>query len=362
MRSRTPAGLFLAFMVTASCSRIDIFAVTTDAATERAFARPEIGGDSAPDFSSGPMPSAGCGKTSTITFTDVPNQDPNAAPGSGNTVGHGPGGYVKIQSGGKTRAFTMRLPDNYDPNHPYWLIFTFHIGYGNAYGVDNGGSNGYPMAYYGLQMLSNNGAIFVAPEGLNGGWGNSNGEDVKLVDDMVQLIEDNVCVDKSHLFAQGVSWGGSLAYALACDRAKAFRGVVIYEGSVSSGCDNRNDPIAYWQMVGLKDDYFRIQTARPMRNRFAINNGCTIPEAEPPQPPQPPPYLPSGGHVCTDYAGCSSGHPLRWCVHQSGLANGVVDGTDDLYNSCATPPKTCSDTCKCTWVPENVWSWMTKNF
>jgi len=131
---------------------------------------------------------------------------------------------------------------------------------------------------------------------------------------------------------------------------------------VFSGCDNGNDPIAYWQSVGLTDSSFTLDMAKPMRDQFARNNGCTIPAAEPPQPPAPPPYLNPGGHVCTDYAGCSSGHPLRWCVHQSGLGNAIVDGTADLYNSCATAPKTCSATCPCTWVPEDVWAWMTKSF
>lgn len=55
------------------------------------------------------VPSAGCGKTSMMTFKPVPNQDPNAAVGSGNTTGHGEGGYVTIQSGGGSRDFSMRL-------------------------------------------------------------------------------------------------------------------------------------------------------------------------------------------------------------------------------------------------------------
>jgi len=343
-------GIFGALANTTACWRTNVYAVTADSGTDGAAGN------------SGVAPSVGCGKTSTITFAPVPNQDPTAAEGSGHTVGHGVGGYVTIQSSGKSRSFTMRLPDNYDPAHPYWLSFTFHTGSGNAYGIDNGGGNGYLMAYYGLQKLSNNGLIFVAPDGLNGGWGNSNGEDLKLVDDMVKLIEDNYCVDTTHLFAQGFAYGGSMTYAIACARAKVFRGVAIYEGAVFSGCDNGNDPIAYWQMVGLTDTTCPIERARPMRDQFATNNGCTIPDTEPPQPPLPPPYLNPGGHVCTDYAGCSSGHPLRWCVHQSGLANGVVDGTADLYDSCGTAPNTCSDTCPCTWVPGDVWAWMTKNF
>jgi hypothetical protein len=350
-------GIFATIIFGTGCWRADLYAVRGNNSVDN-----NIDGGGGSSGNSGAVPSAGCGKTSTITFGAVPNQDPNAAPGSGHTVGQGVGGYVSIQSSEKTRTFTMRLPDNYDPNHPYWLSFTFHTGSGNAYGVDNGGGNGYVMAYYGLQKLSSNGLIFVAPDGLNGGWGNSNGEDLKLVDDMVKLIEDNYCVDTTHLFAQGFAWGGGMTYAIACARANVFRGVAIYEGAVFSGCDNGNDPVAYWQMVGLTDTTCPIDTARPMRDQFVKNNGCTIPDTEPPQPPQPPPYLNPGGHVCTDYTGCSSGHPLRWCVHQSGLANGVVDGTSDPYNSCATPPSTCSTSCPCTWVPQDVWSWMTKNF
>jgi len=357
MKSGTRAGLPCVLGIlatTTACWRTDVYLVTADSG---------IGsGATADGGTASVVPSAGCGKTSTMTFEAVPNQDPNAAPGSGHTLGHGVGGYVTIQSSGKTRTFTMRLPDNYDPSHPYWLSFTFHPGGGNGWGIDNGGNNGYVMAYYGLQNLSNNGAFFVAPEGQSGGWGNSNGEDLTFVDDMVTLIEDNYCIDTAHLFAQGFAWGGGMTYEIACARATVFRAVAIYEGAVFSGCDNGNDPIAYWQMVGLTDSTCTIDMARPMRDQFAKNNGCTLPATEPPEPPQAPPYLNPGGHVCTDYAGCSSGHPLRWCVHQSGLGNAIVDGTSDLYNSCATSPKTCSTSCPCTWVPDDVWTWMTKNF
>ena len=103
--------------------------------------------------------------------------------------------------------------------------------------------------------------------------------------------------------------------------------------------------------------------ATPIRDRFVKNNGCTTQERTR-QPgdrraAQPPPYLNPGGHICTDYAGCSAGHPLRWCVRQSGHGPGPIDGTSDLYNSCATPPKTCSASCPCTWTPDDVWPWLT---
>ena len=303
-------------------------------------------GGGATGGSSGVGRSAGCGKTTTVTFGQVPGE-------SGQNVGTGAGGYVKIGN----RGFAMRLPDNYDSSKPYWLIFGFHWNGGSAKEVDTGGSNGYNMAHFGLQKLSKNGAIFVAPDGLNAGWANSGGQDLKLVDDMVKLIEDNYCVDTSHVLTNGFSYGGGMSYEIACARAKVFRGAAIYEGAQLSGCDGGNDPIALWQMVGLTDNTCPMGLATPIRDRFVKNNGCAA--QNPPQPPQPPPYVSTGGHICTDYAGCSAGHALRWCVHQSGHGNAVVDGTADLYNSCASPPKTCSSTCPCTWVPDDVWKFFT---
>ncbi len=300
--------------------------------------------------SSGSVGSTGCGKTSTLTFTTVPGE-------SGQNVGTGEGGYVTIQSGGGTRGFALRLPASYDRNKPYSLIFGFHWNGGTSRDVDTGGSNGYVMAHFGLQKLSNNGAIFVAPQGLGNGWANSGGQDLKFVDDMVKLLEDNYCVDTTRILTNGFSYGGGMSYEIACARAKVFRAAAIYEGAQLSGCDGGNDPIALWQMVGLEDTVCPVSLATPIRDRFVRNNGCTA--QNPPQPPRAPPYLSPGGHICTDYAGCSSGHPLRWCVHQSGHGNAIVDGTGDLYNSCATPPKTCSATCPCSWVPADVWSFFT---
>jgi len=293
--------------------------------------------------------SNGCGKTSTLTFGTVPGE-------SGTKVGTGKGGYVTIQSSGQSRGFAMRLPDNYDNTKPYWLIFGFHWNGGNSAEVDSGGTNGYWWSYYGMQRKSKNNAIFVAPDGLNAGWANSSGHDLTFVDDMVKLIEDNYCVDTKNLITMGFSYGGGMSYELACARAKVFRAAAVYEGGQLSGCDGGNDPIALWQVEGLTDGTVGMSMATPIRDRFVKNNGCTVQTA--PQPPTPGTYLNPGGHICTDYAGCSAGHPVRWCVSQSGHGPGPIDGNSDLYNSCASPPKTCSTSCPCTWTPDDVWPWL----
>ncbi|MGD0839010.1 MAG: hypothetical protein ABSB49_20435, partial [Polyangia bacterium] len=211
------------------------------------------GGMTTPDIDGGSgtaVPSAGCGKTSTVTFTTVPKEDANAQPGTpaannSGGQGTGQGGYVSITSAGQQRGFAMRLPDNYDNTKPYWLIFAFHWNGGASVDVDTGGANGYFEAYYGLQKESKNGAIFVGPDSIGSGWPNTNGEDLTFTDDMVKLISDNYCVDMSNIITSGFSYGGGMSYELACARGNAktntagyaFRAAIIFEGGLLSGCD-----------------------------------------------------------------------------------------------------------------------------
>jgi len=285
--------------------------------------------------------SNGCGKASTLQFGSVPNESASASASSGNGVGFGTGGYLTIQSSGQTRGFAVRLPDNYDNTKPYWLIFGFHWNGGNSAQVDNGGTSGYDWSYYGLQKASKNGAIFVAPDGLNAGWANSSGHDLTFTDDMVKLIEDNYCVDTTHIISTGFSYGGGMSYEIACARAKVFRAVAIFEGAQLSGCDGGNDPIALWQMVGTADTTCTEAMATPLRDRFVKNDACTVQS-----PPQP--AAGSLTHICTNYEGCSAGHPVRWCVHGSGHTPAPIDGSSSLYGPGGS-----------SWVPGDLWPWLT---
>jgi hypothetical protein len=269
------------------------------------------------------MPSAGCGKTSTLTFGSVPNESASAAAGSGNGVGFGQGGYVTLNDSkaGGSRGFALRLPKNYDNNHPYWLMFDYHWNGGDAAQCDNGGTSGYEFAYYGLQAKSNEGAIFVGPDSIGSGWSNTNDQDLYFTDDMVKLISDNYCVDMSNLITTGFSWGGGMSYELACARANAaddkvgyaFRAAVIFEGAQLSWCDNGKDPIALWQMVGVTTPPVR----SAWRHQFATSSS-RITDAR-------------GGHQ----------RPVT-----------------PRHHRLRDRPLKCSANCPCTWMFDDVWTWL----
>ena len=206
-------------------------------------------------------------------------------------------GNRTIQSGGQSRSYILRIPDNYDNNRPYRLIFGYHWRGGTMQDVDGGGTSGAAWSYYGLRAQANNSAIFVAPQGIGNGWANSGGQDLTFTDDMVELIEGDLCVDTKQVFALGFSYGGGMSYALACARPAVFRAVAVYSGGVLSGCEGGTQPVAYIGIHGLGDGTLNISGGRSMRDRFVMNNGCTAQN-----PPEP--RAGSLTHTCTTYQGC----------------------------------------------------------
>jgi poly(3-hydroxybutyrate) depolymerase len=248
---------------------------------------------------------AGCGKAPTLTS-----------------------GTHTLQSNGTSRSYVLNVPGNYDNTHAYRLVFAFHWLGGSAANVVSGN-------YYGLLPQSNNSTIFVAPEGLNNGWANSGGADTTFVDNMVQTIENALCIDTTQLFSLGFSYGGGMSYALACARAEVFRAVAIYSGGVISGCTGGTSPIAYLQAHGISDNVLNITGARAMRDKFVRNNGCTAQNA-------PEPSAGSGTHTTTAYSGCSAGHPVVWYAFDGGHTPTPVDSGNKA------------------WLPQVTWQFFTQ--
>jgi len=237
---------------------------------------------------------------------------------------------------GKQRQYIVKLPDQYDKNRPYRLIFTWHQLGGSATKIVNGEdpTKGGVLPYYGLPPLANNSAIFVVPNGLNSGWGNTGGEDVAFFDSMLKTIEADLCVNTNLRFSTGFSYGGAMSNALACARPKDIRAVAVISGALLSGCDGGNDPVAYYGQHGTSDSVLNVSQGRQLRDRFVKNNGCTAV-----QEPQPQ----GGNSVKTVYSGCKAGYPLTWVIH-----NG--DHNPSQTNSGSSTP----------FAPQNTWEFFSQ--
>jgi poly(3-hydroxybutyrate) depolymerase len=248
--------------------------------------------------------SAGCGKAPTIASSQYNN-----------------GTSINITAAGMQRRYVLNVPTNYDNTKPYKLVVTLHARDGNDKQM-------FSWQYYGLLPLSNNTAIFVAPNGqLNGapcsgtsssgesscGWPNTNGSDLALVDAVVAQMEENFCIDTDHIFATGWSYGGSMSYDVACERplsnlgsaAWGVRAIAIYSGAQLSGNCTPSSPVGYYHSHGTHDsvlDYEKM--GMPLAQNFAKANGCTW---------ATPTKVTSGTHVCTNLTGCKTGYPLEFC-------------------------------------------------
>ncbi|MGC4876009.1 cellulose binding domain-containing protein [Micromonospora sp. DT43] len=253
---------------------------------------------------------AGCGKAPTLTS-----------------------GTRTISSSGQNRTYILQIPGGYDRNRPYRLVFGFHWLNGSANNVASAG-------YYGLAPLSNNSTIFVAPQGINAGWANTNGRDLTLFDDISRQVENDLCVDTTQRFALGWSYGGAMSYAVACARPTVIRAVTVLSGANLSGCNGGTQPVAYFGIHGIYDSVLNISQGRALRDTFVRNNGCTAQS----------PREPSRGsltHITTTYAGCRSGYPVQWAAFDGDHTPSPVDGSSSPNDSR-------------TWTSAEIWRFFTQ--
>jgi poly(3-hydroxybutyrate) depolymerase len=213
-------------------------------------------------------------------------------------------GTITIPFDNASRKYILRVPEDYDNSHPYRLVFAFAESGSSAMSVAT-------RNYFTLATLDSKNTIFVAPDAANGA-GSWSKSDVDLTDDILAQLEADLCIDKTRIFATGFSFGGAMSLALACTRADVFRGVAFFSGADLTGsCTGAlTKPIAYYASQASQDS-----TGTPMPSsgrikqaEFAAVNGCM------PEPSAT--TFPAAGqpHTCTNYKGCSAGHPTQYCV------------------------------------------------
>lgn len=244
------------------------------------------------------MKSAGCGKMRTLQ----------------NGVG-------SVLSGGKSRKYTLHVPDDYDDGHPYRLILSFHGATGNSGQV--------APSYFGLWSLSGGSTIFIAPDAVGGFW--SADDDVTFVDDILKQVTADLCIDTSRIELEGFSQGGAMVWTLACARPNVYRAAVVHSGgglARPASCQ----PIAFMSSLGQQESGGAGQTSNS--DFFAMQNGCTVETLA---------KATRGGHACSDYKDCSAGHPTRWCDYDGGHTPSPNDAGQDM-----------------SWMPQEVWTFLSQ--
>jgi poly(3-hydroxybutyrate) depolymerase len=243
---------------------------------------------------------AGCGKTPTLKS-----------------------GTQTVTINGKQRRWIVRIPKNYNNTQTYKFIFGLHWLSADMNAVDTGSA-----PYYGLMALAKETAIFVAPDGLNKGWGNTGGEDITFLNTIRKTVEDDLCVNENLRFSLGFSYGGAMSFSLACSNAKDFRAIAVLSGATLSGCAGGNDPIALYSQHGVKDSVLPIASGRDIRDRFVKNNGCQAKNA-------PEPARNSRQRITTVYDGCK--YPTQYTAFDGDHVALPNDSGNDAGPNSFTP-------------------------
>ena len=241
------------------------------------------GGGSGAAGATGATPSAGCGKTRTLQ-----------------------NGTITLPFNNASRKYILRVPAAYDNNQPYRLVVAFAWSGGSASQVVSAN-------YFTFATLDSKNTIFAAPDAADGAGTWSNG-DVAFTDAILTQLEGDLCIDKNRVFATGFSFGGGMAMALACTRADVFRAVAFFSGAdLTNSCPaTLTKPIAYYASQASQDSggmpATSTITGEKKQAQFAAVNGCM------PEPAST--TFPAAGqpHTCTNYKGCSAGHPTEYCV------------------------------------------------
>ncbi|MBN1609198.1 MAG: hypothetical protein JW940_21390 [Polyangiaceae bacterium] len=186
--------------------------------------------------------------------------------------------------------------------------------------------------------MSGDSTIFIAPQGIDDGWANTDNQDLIFTDDILAEVEADLCIDTSRIFANGFSYGAGMAYAIACDRAEVFRAVAVYSGAQISGCSRGTTPIAFLGVHGVRDTVIPLTTGWTLRDRFVDVNGCTRQDPREPE-------MGSLTHICTSYD-CPDRHPVRWCAFDGDHWAAPYDAGD------GNSPD--------TWVPAQAWAFFTQ--
>ncbi|HEY9107319.1 MAG TPA: hypothetical protein VIN58_11640 [Roseateles sp.] len=252
---------------------------------------------------------AACGGGGAATGSPTPPPPPPPAPappapssGSGCDAGATQlaSGNLTITSDGVARSYRLDLPTNYDRTKAYPVIIGLHWRDGSADDVH--GWSG----YFGLKPLYGNNAIFVAPNGLDKGWANPGGRDIRFLRAVINQVQQGTCTDPQRVFATGFSFGGMMSNAVGCEMGDVVRAVAPMAGSLWSGCGTSPNRVAAIFVHAMDDNVVPYSAGEDARNTFLARNSCSATT------------VPIGSNGCVEYQGCTAGKPVVWCGFPTG--------------------------------------------
>ena len=226
-------------------------------------------------------------QASSVTPAQAPTSSPPSTAITSDLIAQAKGTIAgKISYNYIDREFILYVPSSYDSSAKQPLVFNFH-GYG---------SNADEQMNYGdlRSQADANGFILVHPDALDdiggtsywnmGGWSFSVHDDIKFIENLINLLMDKYSVDSERIYSVGMSNGGFFSFHLACNLNASFAAVASVTGSMSydtfNDCNARK-PTPVLQIHGSIDTVVPYNGIQPIMKPVSdvmeywkLNNGC----------------------------------------------------------------------------------------
>jgi polyhydroxybutyrate depolymerase len=249
-----------------------------------------------------------------------------------------PGDYTfSLVHDGLTRMYRVHVPASYGSATVTPLLVALHGGGGN---MDYQAND----KYYGLISKSEKEGFIVAfPNGyskLKSGkfatW-NAGGccgsardgkvDDAGFIRQMVNKLAGQLNIDRTRIFATGMSNGGMMSYRLACEMPDVFKAIASVAGTDNTTACNPRSPIAILHIHAKDDDHVLFgggAGAGAFKDESKITNFTSVPDTVSKWValnhcnPSPKRILDKPDAYCETYSRCQANAEVQLCVTANG--------------------------------------------
>ena len=161
-------------------------------------------------------------------------------------------------------AYSLYVPEQYDPRHHWPLIIALH---------GAGGSNDEYLLTW-LRPAKSKGYIVLAPKSLGLTWAvEKPGPDVVSVTSTLMALREHYAIDPDRILVTGLSDGGTFSYALSASRPNLFGAVAPVAGVLPPWLDMQKAVTLPFLIIhGSQDFIFPVAVAR-LAHATLVENG-----------------------------------------------------------------------------------------
>lgn len=173
-------------------------------------------------------------------------------------------GERKIAVNGVERSYLIHVPPN--ATRPAPVVFVFHGGGGRPDAIarrtgmdDVADHQGFVTVYpAGSGRASGRGGTW----NVGGPASPSSQDDVAFVQAILRDLEQTLTVDRSRIYASGLSMGGVFSYRLACEMSGTFAAIAPVAATMVEPSCHPDSPVAVLHIHGTDDDRIPLKGGR----------------------------------------------------------------------------------------------------